>query len=335
MPFYSQYFNVNDQFISWGTTLEKAMEKLSGTQQLPSFGGRPNVRYKCAVALGLPANEASLYAPFPDRPVMSVSFQLQAPPLQAGEKAYVFFRRYLEQLLGPPQKFTENFNPPGYTPEGLSNAVVYNARWTDGEVEVEVSIYGGWRNESSGVAAAGLYFTWRNEHKAACVFRERNAIIEKQLAESLSTLKTPLKFHCEYKQRPFFIPDYSRNEFDLALKRPEMRADQLALYRKELLQTPMEIAAQLNEQEIFVAENPSLKKWIVCNKWDAVLLDPDEKNTIIFTDMQPARGSGNYTVDVKELHICDSRNSAALPALIKTLESIDGVSIGRQVGYDD
>jgi len=60
--------------------------------------------------------------------------------------------------------------------------VIFSASWILGDVRIDLSVYGGTRNESSGDCAAGIYVDWINEIKGASQFRKENELVEKSMA---------------------------------------------------------------------------------------------------------------------------------------------------------
>ena len=335
MTFDSESFQVNGRTVEWGKTLAEASSILHGFDQFKPFGGWPNFRYRCNEILGLKATEAHVRAPFEDRPVLQVSYELQPLPVKLGEKLHHPYLNHLTPILGQPERVSKNYNPPGYKKEYLSGAVVYNARWKVDDIEIALSVYGGLRNEDSGTAAAGLYFDWTNQSKAAFPFKIINSSIEKALSEELSKKIEVDKFHLDNNQRPFYVADYTLEDPDIALKQFSVRADQLALYKRELYQTPEFIASRLGQKEIALYFIPALDKWFVSTQSDTVCFTSAEKAHMVFIDVQPARGSGYYAIEVKELKITDSRRSNALLLFAQTLESKTGIKVVRTMQYDD
>jgi hypothetical protein len=335
MTFDSRKFQVNGITVEWGKTLAEASSILHGIDQFKAFGGWPNTRYKCNEILGLKATEVNIRAPFEDRPVLQVSYGLQPLPIKFWEKLHHPYLNHLKRIFGQPEKNSMDYNLAGYKKEYQYGAVVYNAKWRIDDIRIALSVYGGLRNDESGTTAAGLYFDWINESKAASSFKVIKTSIERVLSEKLSNEIEIENFYLDVKQRPFYVADYTLEDPDIALKQSSLRADQLALYKRELYQTPEFIASRLSQNQIALYFIPKLDKWFVSTHFDTVPFSPAEKAVISFIDVQPARGSGYYAVEVKELRITDNRKSNALSLFVRALELKTGMKVNRIMQYDD
>src|SRR5690606_41520047 len=103
---------IGERLLPWGTTLAEADSLLGALPPPSSCPSMPigDRWLPCDSAYGVPVVTAQLTAPAPDRPVMSVSFEL-AP--QAAPPDPERWASPLSQQLGAPEHF-KNEEPPSY-----------------------------------------------------------------------------------------------------------------------------------------------------------------------------------------------------------------------------
>jgi hypothetical protein len=174
-------FNIEDEHIKWGLLFKDAKKVLSKFSQYPPYGGWSNMRCKCSEVYGLKSTVANIRAPFDDRPVMQVSYELVPTGDRTWGQLHVYYVAELIKTFGEPTKTESLYGDRFYNKEYISGSVVYSAKWLIGDIRISLSVYGGIRYDQSGDSAAGLYVDWINEKKAAEPFRNRNVALEKEV----------------------------------------------------------------------------------------------------------------------------------------------------------
>jgi hypothetical protein len=129
--------------------------------------------------------------------------------------------------------------------------------------------------------------------------------------------------------------NYELSDPFVAQKETELRAAQLAIYRRALYLTPTYIQEQLNEDEVAYYAIPELNKFFISTKWDTIYLLPENENVITFWEILPARGIGARELDLKELKLTDGKHSNALLELIHWIQTTTQQVCVKKEGYDD
>jgi hypothetical protein len=330
-------YEINGLKIDWGKSLSEVRSILEGFEKFQPYGGWPNIRCKCPEIFGLAATEVEVRAPYEDRPVLQVQYSI-APVNQGSFE--MFHSPYLEQLeniLGKAVKCESDYTHQGLSKEYLYSVVVFNAKWLFDDIRISLSVYGGTRNDGSGPCGAGIFIDWTNEIKAANPFREKREQLESALSDHIKDNIAFDKFKLSYKQMPFRITHYGLKVSYVAGKESILRAAQMALYTRDLLQTPKIIQGKLYEDEIGFYRVPELNKIFISNKWDTIYIDAteDKEKSLIFHEVLPARWPGGRELELKDLRIKDSKTSDALLHLIQKIETETGIEIQRKETYDD
>ena len=331
----TKYFEIDGLKIEWGKPLSEVRPMLDNMEQFEPHGGWPNVRCKCSSIFGLSATEFEIRAPFEDRPVLQVKYEIA--PIKPGflENLHSPFLKQLEKVLGKPFKSEKYYNQPHLNKEYLSSAVVFSAKWLFDDIKISLSVYGGTRSNQSGLCAAGIFIDWIDEIKISKPFRERAEAFENELSALLSYNIIIKKFKLQNKQRPFRVANYELTDPYIAEKDNNLRASQLSLYKRELYQTPSIVSSKLDADEIGYYKVEESDRIFVSNKWDTVFITPNQKNEITFWEILPARGSGRKELDLKELRIEDAKSSLTLLDLIAQIEGDINQKIERRETYDD
>lgn len=329
------YFEIDRLKIEWGKTLNEVRPMLENIEQFESYGGWPNIRYRCSSIFGLESTECEIRAPFEDRPVLQVHYELA--PIKTGffEKRHSPFLEQLEKVLGKPAKTEDLYDQPYLKKEYLSGTVVYSAKWLLGDIRISLSVYGGIRYHESGLSAAAIFIDWIDEVKISRPFRESAKVFENRLTELIVDDIKIKKFKLQSTQRPFRVVDYDIRNHCNQEKDSDVRACQMSLYRRALYQTPPLVSSELGVDEIGYYKVANLDKIFVSNKWDTIFLEIDQKNEITFWDILPARGPGRKELDLKELKIEDAKSSLTLLDLLAQIEEDTGQEVERIEAYDD
>lgn len=332
MLFSFDSYPVNDIKIPLGTSFQEASKLLNEYSQFKPYGGWKNIRCECKQILGLKATEAEIRAPLENRPVMQVNYQLSPLATHSEENLHEIYLDELIKHLGLPVKTTEDYPKDFHNYPYKSGKVVYSAKWLMGDIRVGLAVYGGTRNNESGDSAAGLFMDWINEKNAAQPYLDSvdkwNAKVSKIIKDSPEFEK----FIFDNEHRKFLIRHFDIGSIDVN-KDEELRVAQMALYKTDLFPTPTNLSEQLNEKEIALkfTEDGMI---ILANKWDCTFIKPNE-DTILYTDIQPARGSGIFMLDAKHLSMCCARDSNAINHIVETIEKKTARKVTKTVGYDD
>lgn len=321
--------------IAWGKPFREVLPLLEHIDKFEPYGGWPNIRCKCSRIFGLPATELGISAPFDDRPVLQATYELA--PIQSGlfEKLHVPYFKQLVNVLGDPYKIESRYNQPHLKKEYLAGAVVFSAVWMFNDVSISLSVYGGVRSNESGLSAAGIFIDWMDEIRAAKPFREKAELVEKAMSAGRSDDLIIKKFKLQNKQRAFMIIHYELKDPYIAAKDTVLRASQLALYRRDLYQTPNFISSSLDDNEIAYYRLKGIDKIFISNKWDTIYLVPMDVNEMIYWNILPARGPGGQELELRGLNIVDSKNSPGLIELVEQIEIDLGQLVVRKETYDD
>lgn len=327
MPFNPTTFFVDETELPWGRSLDEAEAQLAGRSWWEPYGGWPNLRGACHSVYGLPAVACNLRAPASHKPILQVSYELAPPPGHHGPKAVApdYWVKPLTQLLGPPEHVQTY---PGARHPG---SVGYAARWTNGPLQVSLSVFGGIReDEQGGPAAAGLFLDYLDLVALARPFVEAARMQSAALAAVADQVTQSQNFTTQRAQHPFYLDDYDR-------KAPAPDAEQRyqaarALYREGLYDTPALLASQLTPQQVLLWAVPGQNTWAVSRKWDTVLLVPSASLELV--TLRPACGSGNVTLALGDLSLSDDYGSLVLAELATAIEQATGLTVNQYEDYD-
>ena len=328
-------YEINGLKINWGETFNKVATFLEPFEKLKPYEGWANIRCKCKNIFGLAATEMEVRAPFPDRPVLQVQYELSPIKPTLFQKLHSPFINQLKKALGKPIQTNSDYHPYGWKKEYISGAVVFSAKWIFDDIRISLSVYGGTRNNDSGDAAAGIFIDWIDEKTAAKPFRKERKKFEDLINKSIKSSIAFKKYSLREKQRQFRVVHFELSDPYIAEKDTELRAAQLALYKRELFQTPRIIERALQPNEIALYTISNMTKLFVSNKWDTIYLDSSNKNSITCCDVLPGRGSGGRELKLKELLIEDERESNRIVDLIKEIEVLTGLHAEATTRYDD
>ena len=326
-------YEIDGLKIEWGKTFSEVATLLNGFDKFKPYGGWPNIRCKCQNIFGLRSTEMEVRAPFTDRPVLQVTYQLSPIEKKFLQKIHSPFIKQLVKILGPAN--TRGHIERNVKNEFKSSVVVYSAKWLFGDIRISLSVYGGTRNNYSGPAAAGLFIHWIDEKKAALPFRNEIKKIEDDFERNINENIIIRTFKTQYEQRPFSVIHYELSDPYIAEKDPEWRAAQMALYNKALFQTPQSIHDRLSNDQIALCILPGQRKVYVSNKWDTIYLADQDESLITFYEILPARGPGGRELKLKDLLIKDSKSSDTLIQLFNEIEKVTGLKVAMRETYDD
>ncbi|HEU4472798.1 MAG TPA: hypothetical protein VFR58_17005, partial [Flavisolibacter sp.] len=330
-----KYYRIDELQIEWGRPFNEVATLLEDVKKFKPYGGWPNIRCRCKNVFGLATTESEVRAPFEDRPVLQVQYELA--PIKPGifQKLHSPFMKQLRKVLGKPNRTESLYRQHKLPKRYLSSVVVYSATWIFGDVRISLSVYGDTREKDSGKAAAGIFIDWIDEKKAAMPYLEKSRTVEEMLSAKITGNMPLRKFLLSDDQHPFTVVHFELADPYIAEKDVDLRAAQMALYKRTLYQTPKYVSDQLELNEVALYSIPDLNQTFISNKWDTAPLEAEEESQLILYEILPARGPGSRQLRLNDLVIRDSRTSNALISLAEEIEGRTGLKIERKEGYDE
>jgi hypothetical protein len=266
---------------------------------------------------------------------MQVQYEIAPISTQISTEMHLPYFKQLEQTIGKAYKAEILYENHDLYGAYASSSVVFSAKWLIDDIRISLSVYGGMRENDLGLSAAGIFLDWTNEIEAAKPYRGFNEQFEKEIADCIHADIAIKKIKLENKQRSYFMANDELSDLFVAQKETELRAAQLAIYRRALYLTPTYIQEQLNENEVAYYAIPELNKLFISTKWDTIYLLPENENVITFWEILPARGIGARELDLKELILTDGKHSNALLELIQWIQTNTQQVCVKKDGYDD
>ncbi len=324
--------HINGKEFSWGMTYEKTLALYASKNLFTGWSAWKNFEMPCSQFSELKTLTCSFRGPALNRPVMQVSFELATIKPKLFQKPHTPYVKHLSGLLGTPQGISmrKPENGQKYNEGYASSSVIYNCKWWLGDILISLSVFGGIRSKNEGEYAAGLYFNWLNEERAAGPYFTAFEDKESELTQDISGIR---KVILKYKSRPFYRSHYELQDPHIALKYPKLRTAQLILYTKNLYRTPIPLAEELSDNQIIVFKSEKTNNWCIGNKWEFTPIT--SKTKLKFIDIKPARGSGATRIEINSLAISDEKDSKNLINLVKTIEELTGNMFEKTFGYDD
>lgn len=324
--------HINGKDFKWGMPYEKVLDNFKGQNLFNGWSAWENFEIQCSEIAELKALTCSFRGPSLNKPVMQVSFELATMKPKLFEKPHTPYIKHLTKIFGKSYAVSKNRLEIGqkYNQGYASSSVIYNCKWWLGDILISLSVFGGIRTKKEGDYAAGLYFDWLNEERAAEPYFKEFINKEVDLTQDISDIR---KVNTKYKSRPYYRSHYELKDPHIALKNKNIRTAQLILYTNKLYRTPEELSAGLTDNQIVVFKPKKTDSWCVGNKWDFTQITTESK--LNYIDIKPARGSGGTEVDINSLTISDERNSKPLEELVQILQELTGQKFERTIGCDD
>lgn len=324
--------NINGIEFKWGMTFEQIINVFKSENLSTGWSSWKSYEIECNEIANLKSLTCFFWGPSINRPIMQCSFELAPLKLETNEEVHTPYVRHLTGIFGNPHNssFNKLENGQKYNEGYASSNVIFSCEWWQEDILISLSVFGGIRIRKEGNYAAGLYFQWFNEKKAAEPYYEEFFNTEGELLASVTLLN---KFELEYNQRPYFRSHYELKDSDIALKDESVRAAQLALYTNSLYRMPERISDNLKKNEIVLFYSEGIKNWCIGNKWDFTVIDNEE--SMEYISIKRARGPGGTEMNINSLKIVDVIESNNLKELSCKIEEFSGRLFKRKIGYDD
>ncbi|MFT5193025.1 MAG: hypothetical protein ACI9EW_000169 [Cellvibrionaceae bacterium] len=330
MNFSPDSFFIAGYPISWGTTLLELKALLAGEHLIQSniHHQYPVLHIECKIAYGFGAIEFEADAPEYDLPVQRVRYKL-TPPFEHYAQPQPDF--WLPKMTGTLGKPAEEYKNPYVNLAMPSSSVVYNYKWNVEDVEIAISIWGGVRQEVTGLSAAGLYINWTNVIKAAEPTIDKNLAMEKKLEQYAADVTALHIFKLNNQQEPYF------RKLDTSFKPPadeKVRRAQRTLHRSNLMDTPSKIKEYLADNEIAIWQIEEGARFVVSNMWDSVVIDPHTHQQVSWDNLLPAKGGGYMSFTLSHLTLHDKSSSKKLTAVVEKIQELLLQPIKCHESYD-
>lgn len=294
-------------FFSWGTRFDAVVRDFEGM-------GYARRTLPCAEAYGFITCSAEPSSPRPDRPILTVTYELT---VTAKPSKDLFAR--LVMRLGAPQTVERDELSP-YA--NWSDHVVLYATWkTPDGILIGLSLYGAPRATEFGDSAGSLYLSWGNlEAAAAPWIKEWHAANEEvaHAAQSPGTIET-------------FSADYDVRASDGEDPR---RITNRCLSAPELLDTPKSIAHRLGDKGFALWSDAAGRRWHLSTAASTIVLGEPETSLVRVASVEPARGGGFSSIDIGGWWARGAWKSRAIEEAVRALEHVPGLTIERSSGHD-
>lgn len=306
-----QGFAIDDVDYLWGAT----PGGISGAGRLP-----PSTRYlhhdmPCRTAFGFAAAGLTVSAPAPDRPVMSVSYELAAPRFWRAETA-----RWMDPLRA---RFGRPHTEGQQRDRRDSSSVVYWARWRRPTVEIGLSLYGGIRTVAFGRSAGLLYITWRDTAAAAAPFVAQWRATTAALAQSAMTIAAFQRFDMPGSLMPAGDPIDPHNASFEGWR---------ALNGRNLLATPLPIGERLSRKSFALWQSGVDSRWALSNLWDTIVLG--DASAVLWMEVEPAKGSGYSSLSVDRWSVTMPYGTPGIATAAAALMALPGIKVEKGEDYD-
>ncbi len=290
-------FRIGDAFHPWGTLFASVA---------PGAGNASyaNTELPCASACGFATVYAEITAPRPDRPVMSLAYELAA----TGATPKEVFAQLVVRLGAPIEVDREEENA------GDPDSVVLYAQWRCGDIAISLSLYGAPRSSNFGEGLGKLYLVWADIDAASAPFLGAWRNASDALAQAAASAATVHAFTVAYEINPLLEPR--------------------CLHHPEILATPPQIAVRLGPNGFALWSDAAGTRWHLSTAADSIVLGGPETSTVQVSEIEPARGGGYAAIAVGAWSVRSSQPSSAIADAARELENLPGLTVTRHTGYD-
>ena len=294
-------------FFPWGTRFDAVVRDFEGL-------GYASRTFPCAEAYGFATRCVEMTSPRPDRPVLSLTYQLDAATMTT--------RHVLAQLvvrLGSPQKIERDELSPYAS---SADHVVLHANWTtrDG-IPIGLSIYGAPRGTEFGDSLGALYLNWGDLEAAAAPWIADWHAANEEVARAAQLPGKIKRFAVGYDVRAGDADD------------PRRIANR-CLNTPDLLETPEQIAQTLGEKDFALWSDAAGRRWHLSTAACTIVLGQPGTSTVKVASLEPARGGGHATIDVGPWWVRDAWQSRSIEEAVRALQHVPGLTLKRYSGHD-
>ena len=294
-------------FFPWGTRFDAVVRDFEGM-------GHASRTLPCTEAYGFAARSAEPSSPRPDRPVLTVTYELAA----TASPARNLFAPLVMRLGAPQTIHRDELSPYASSPDH----VVLNANWKTADgIPIGLSLYGAPRATRYGDSAGSLYLSWGDLEAAAAPWMDEWHAANDEVARAA---KSPGKI-----QR--FTVGYDVRASDA---RDPLRIANRCLNAPELLDTPRSIAHGLGNRGFALWSDAAGTRWHLSTAACTIVLGGPDTSRVRVASVEPARGGGFSSIDIGGWWARDAWKSRAIEEAVHAIERVPGLTIERSSGHD-
>lgn len=295
------------RFFPWGTRFDAVVHDFEGT----GYASRP---LPCSEAYGFATRSAEPSAPRPDRPVLTVTYELAATDNPARDLFAPLVMR-----LGAPHKIErDELSPHASSPDH----VVLHANWrTTGGIPIGLSLYGAPRATRFGDSAGSLYLNWGDLEAAAAPWIAEWQAANEAVAQAAGSPGSIARFSVGYDVRA-------------SDANGPLRIANRCLSAPELLDTPRSIAHGLGDRGFALWSDAAGTRWHLSTSACTIVLGGPDTCRVRVASVEPARGGGFSSIDIGGWWARDAWKSHTIEEAVQALERVPGLTIERSSGHD-
>ena len=334
-------YSINGVEIKWHKTFGEVNEALLQMERFDMskiFSSWELRKFKCPEIFGMPTNECTINAPYNDRPVLWVDYQLKPMQLAPSDELHSPYIRHLLSILGEPHKVFKDYKRAEELKAYRWGAVVYYAEWKVEKITLRLTVYGDIRKQDSGLAAAELSAKL-DELVAAEPYLEEKYGREQKLKAIAEDANMVTIFKLD--QRQYGYPRYREPQSFLSKLLGRSTANsalydaKMALYKKSLFHTPKALSKKLQVSDVALYYSTLATSWLISTKFLTVTLNDIDQTEYLYTNLLKGRGPGRQELKIEELIIEDAPASKSLFRIIDKLEKELETTIKRVEYYDE
>lgn len=294
-------------FFPWGTRFDAVVHDFEGT-------GYASRALPCGKAYGFITCSAEASAPRPDRPVLTVTYELATTANPARDLFAPLVMR-----LGAPHKIErDELSPYANSPDH----VVLHANWKTADgIPIGLSLYGAPRATPFGDSAGSLYLSWGDVEAAAAPWMNEWHAANDEVARAAQSPGRIERFSVGYDVRASDAHD-------------PLRIANRCLNAPELLDTPRPIAHGLGDRGFALWSDGTGTRWHLSTSACTIVLGQPETSLVRVASVEPARGGGFSSIDIGGWWARDAWKSRAIEEAVRALERVPGLTIERSSGHD-
>jgi hypothetical protein len=294
-------------FFPWGTRFDTVVRDFEGT----GYASRP---LPCREAHGFAICSAEPSAPRPDRPVLTVTYELAT----TADPARELFAPLVMRLGAPQTIERDELSPIASSPDH----VVLHANWKTAEgIPIGLSLYGAPRATRFGDSAGSLYLSWGDLEAAAAPWLQEWHAANDAVARAAQSPGVIERFAVAYDVRASDMHE------------PHRIASR-CLGAPELLDTPRSIAHGLGDRGFALWSDAAGTRWHLSTSACTIVLGGPDTSRVRVASVEPARGGGFASIDIGGWWARDAWKSRAIDDAVHALERVPGLTIERSSGHD-